>query len=99
REDHEPEMVERHGEWNNDLVAIDLSTGEVSILAEGNDFYAAPRLSPEGTTLVWLEWHHPNMPWDGTELRLATIAADGSLAHPRTVPGSRTGGSSPAPRA
>jgi dipeptidyl aminopeptidase/acylaminoacyl peptidase len=90
REDHEPEMVERHGEWNNDLVAIDLSTGEVSILAEGADFYAAPRLSPDGSTLVWLEWHHPNMPWDGTELRLAAIAADGSLADARTIAGSRT---------
>jgi hypothetical protein len=89
REDHEPEMVAKHGEWNNDLVAIDLSSGEVSILAEGSDFYAAPRLSPDGTKLVWLEWHHPNMPWDGTELRIAEIAADGSLADPRTITGSR----------
>jgi len=79
REDHEPDTVARHGEWNNDLVAIDLETGEVTALAEGSDFYAAPRLSPDGTMLAWLEWHHPNMPWDGTELRLATIAADGSL--------------------
>ena len=90
REDHEPDTVARHGEWNNELVAIDLSTGDVSVLAGGSDFYAAPRLSPDGTTLAWLEWHHPNMPWDGTELRLATIAADGSLADPRTIAGSRT---------
>jgi dipeptidyl aminopeptidase/acylaminoacyl peptidase len=90
REDHEPDVVAEHGEWNNDLVAIDLTSGAVSILAEGSDFYAAPRLSPDGTTLVWLEWHHPNMPWDGTELRMAEIAADGSLANPRTIAGSRT---------
>ena len=90
REDHEPDTVARHGEWNNDLVAIDLGSGEVSVLAGGSDFYAAPRLSPDGTTLAWLEWHHPNMPWDGTELRLATIAADGALADPRTIAGSRT---------
>ena len=90
REDHEPDTVARHGEWNNDLVAIDLDTGEVTALAEGSDFYAAPRLSPDGTTLTWLEWHHPNMPWDGTELRLATIAADGSLADAQTITGSRT---------
>jgi len=89
REDHEPDVVARHGEWNNDLVAIDLGSGEVTVLAEGSDFYAAPRLSPDGTTLVWLEWHHPNMPWDGTELRMARIAADGSLADLRTIAGSR----------
>jgi dipeptidyl aminopeptidase/acylaminoacyl peptidase len=88
REDHEPDVVERHGEWNNELVAIDLDSGEVTVLAAGSDFYSAPRLSPDGTTLVWLEWHHPNMPWDGTELRLATFAPDGSLVDPRTIAGS-----------
>ena len=90
REDHEPDSVARHGEWINDLVAIDLGSGEVSVLAGGSDFYAAPRLSPDGTKLAWLEWHHPNMPWDGTELRLATIGAGGALTDPRTIAGSRT---------
>ena len=89
REDHEPDVVERHGEWNNDLVAIDLDSGEVTVLAEGSDFYSSPRISPDGTTLAWLEWHHPNMPWDGTELRLATFGADGSLVEPETIAGSR----------
>jgi dipeptidyl aminopeptidase/acylaminoacyl peptidase len=90
REDHEPETVASHGEWQNDVVAIDLASGAVSVLVSGSDFYASPRLSPDGTKLAWLEWHHPNMPWDGTELRLAGIAADGSLADPRTITGSRT---------
>lgn len=88
REDHEPETVARHGEWNNELVAIDLASGEVTVLAAGSDFYSAPRLSPDGATLVWLEWRHPNMPWDGTELRLARIAPDGSLVEPETIAGS-----------
>ena len=88
REDHEPEMVAQHGEWNNDMVAIDLATGAVSGLLEGADFYAAPRLSPDGTTLAWLEWHHPNMPWDGTELMVARVAADGTLGQPHLVAGS-----------
>lgn len=90
REDHEDATVASHGEWTNDLVAIDLTTGAVSVLAEGSDFYAAPRLSPDGSTLAWLEWHHPNMPWDGTELHLAALAADGSLGASRIVAGSRT---------
>lgn len=90
REDHEDATVASHGEWNNDLVAIDLATGDVSVLVEGSDFYAAPRLSPDGSMLAWLEWHHPNMPWDGTELHLASVAADGSLGASRIVAGSRS---------
>jgi dipeptidyl aminopeptidase/acylaminoacyl peptidase len=90
REDHEPETVERNGEWTNDIVAIDLDSGEVTVLVEGADFYASPRLSNDGGTLVWLEWHHPNMPWDGTELKSAAIAADGSLGDATTIAGSRT---------
>jgi dipeptidyl aminopeptidase/acylaminoacyl peptidase len=89
REDHEPDTVARRGEWNNELVAIDLSTGEVTVLASGADFYAAPRLSPDGSSIAWLEWHHPNMPWDGTELRLAPVAADGTIGEARTIAGSQ----------
>ncbi len=88
REDHEPDTVAAHGEARNELVAIDLATGAVATLVDGRDFYAAPRLSPDGSTLAWLEWSHPNMPWDGTELRVAAVAADGSLGEARTVAGS-----------
>jgi dipeptidyl aminopeptidase/acylaminoacyl peptidase len=90
REDHEPETLERHGEAENAIVAIDLSTGDVSELAGGADFYAAPRLSPDATRLAWLEWRHPNMPWDGTELRLAALREDGSVESAATVAGSRS---------
>jgi dipeptidyl aminopeptidase/acylaminoacyl peptidase len=90
REDHEKETLERHGEAQNAVVAIDLASGDVSVLVEGADFYAAPRLSPDGSRICWLEWRHPNMPWDGTELRLADLAPDGSISNARTVAGSRT---------
>lgn len=33
---------------------------------------------------------HPNMPWDGTELWVAEIAADGPLGKPRRVAGNKT---------
>ena len=52
------------------------------MLAGGNDFYASPRLSPSGRQLAWLTWRHPNMPWVGTELWVADIAPDGTLAEP-----------------
>jgi len=50
--------------------------GEGRVLASGFDFYAAPRLSPDGRYLAWLCWNHPDMPWNATELWLADIAAD-----------------------
>ncbi len=90
REDHEPETLERHGEAENSLVAIDLDSGEVRVLVSGADFIAAPRPSPAGDRLAWLEWSHPNLPWDGTELRLADVAADGSIGEAITIAGSPT---------
>jgi dipeptidyl aminopeptidase/acylaminoacyl peptidase len=89
REDHEADVVERHGEWVNEVVAIDLATGHVTVLDTGADFYASPRLSPDGRQLAWVRWYHPNLPWDGTELLLADVADDGSIGEPRVVAGSR----------
>jgi len=74
-----------NAEPKNELVRIDL-TGAISpiVIASGRDFYAAPRISPDHTTLAWLEWNHPNMPWDGTELHLAEFDARGHLG-PQTL--------------
>ena len=88
REDHDPEVVDRHGEWVNELVAIDLASGAVTVLDRGADFYAAPRLSPDGRHLAWVRWNHPNLPWDGTELLLADVADDGTLGAARVIAGS-----------
>jgi dipeptidyl aminopeptidase/acylaminoacyl peptidase len=90
REDHEPDTLKRHGEAENAIVAVSLADGSVSVLVAGADFYAAPRLSPDGRQLAWLEWRHPNMPWDGTELWLADLRADGSAGERRRIAGSPT---------
>ena len=71
-------------------VAVDGSGGAGRVLAEGYDFYSTPRLSPDGAQLAWICWRHPNMPWDGTELWVAEVEADGSLTHVRHVAGSDT---------
>lgn len=86
REDHRPAGREAI----NTLVAVPLGGGEPVVLVEGADFYAAPRLSPDGRRLAWLAWNHPNMPWDGTELwtaETAGLAGDGSLGSRRRVAG------------
>jgi dipeptidyl aminopeptidase/acylaminoacyl peptidase len=72
----------------NSLVAVDPAAGTPGrVLAEGCDFYAAPRLSPDGTRLAWLSWNHPHMPWVSAELWVAIVADDGRLAEPKRVAG------------
>ncbi len=62
----------------NTLVSIGLEgDGNPQLLVYGNDFYASPRLSPDGSRLAWLTWNHPNMPWDGTQLWVGELNADG----------------------
>ena len=73
RESHEGE-----GEAINEIVSFPASGGAVELVATGHDFYAAPRVSPDGSRLAWLSWDHPRMPWDGTDLW--TAALDGSGA-------------------
>ena len=88
REDHTPEALARHGEAVNTVVAISLASGEVEVLVEGADFYAAPRVSPDGGHVAWLEWAHPNLPWDGTQLYVAPMGAHGRLGERSLVAGS-----------
>jgi len=61
------------GEAINELVSVG-SAGDAEVIASGCDFYSTPRLSPDGTRLAWVEWDHPNMPWDGTRLVVAKVA-------------------------
>ncbi|AZI45053.1 S9 family peptidase (plasmid) [Deinococcus psychrotolerans] len=88
REDHR----EHDREARNELVALQLGGPNPEgggVLATGADFYASPRLSPDGHQLTWVEWNHPNMPWDETRLMLAQIAADGSLSNVQQVAGGK----------
>ena len=70
----------------NTICAI-ADDGSETVLVQGSDFYAAPRLSPDGRALAWLGWDHPRMPWQGTELWLAEVGDDGALGEPRLVAG------------
>ena len=49
-EDHEPDTLQRHGEAENKIVAVDLASGDVTVLTEGADFYSSPRLSTASRT-------------------------------------------------
>jgi dipeptidyl aminopeptidase/acylaminoacyl peptidase len=84
REDHTtgaPEAV-------NTIVSIDAlgQRGPITI-ATGNDFYSSPKLSPDGARIAWQTWHHPNMPWDGSEIWIGELDRDGNLTSSRKVAG------------
>lgn len=77
------------GEPVNTLASIwlDESPRPIDTLVSGHDFYASPRLSPDGRRLCWLAWRHPDMPWDATELWVAAVGASGVLENARVVAG------------
>ncbi|MCJ7512741.1 MAG: prolyl oligopeptidase family serine peptidase [Anaerolineales bacterium] len=82
REQHRGETVV------NDLALIS-TTGEAvpRSLLEGHDFFAFPRLHPNGKLLAWTTWDHPNMPWQGSRLWVAGLESDGRLSQPHRIAG------------
>ena len=78
------------GEAVNAIVRLSLDGADGNtdsqVLVSGSDFYAAPRLSPDGSRLAWICWNHPNMPWDGTELWVGDLSA-GGLVNVRKIAG------------
>jgi len=86
REDHRG-----GGEAVNTLAKVkaDGDEGGGEVIISGNDFYASPRLSPDGSRLAWLAWNHPNMPWDGTELWVGELHEGGSIGRAQCIAGGR----------
>jgi dipeptidyl aminopeptidase/acylaminoacyl peptidase len=64
-----------HRAGNDDCLALVDAAGErwPQRLASGADFYMQPSWHPDSQRLAWVEWDHPNMPWDGSRLILATL--------------------------
>ena len=81
REDHRED-----GEPINTLVGLDLATGAETILFAGTDFVRTPEMSPDGGSVAFISWSHPNMRWDDTELRIVTLEEDGSARSSVEVP-------------
>ena len=73
----------------NMLAAIGLAgrRGQVAELVGAHDFYASPRLSPDGKRLAFLAWNLPDMPWDSAALYVARVRDDGLLARPARIAG------------
>jgi len=86
---------ERHpadgAEAVNEIVAVPAHDGgEPVVLVTGPDFVACPRPSPDGRHLCWMQWDHPNMPWDDSELWVADLVDDADgirVERPRRLAG------------
>ena len=55
------------------FIAIDKGNQSPQVLKTGADFYASLSLSSNGKRLAWVEWNHPNMPWDNTRCVIADV--------------------------
>lgn len=87
RENHLADSTGEHSEPVNELVAVaGDGSGRVEIVTTGADFYSTPRLSADGERLCWVQWNHPNMSWDATELWVADWV-DGRIGTARRVGG------------
>ncbi len=69
-----------HSPVLNEIAAVAMDgSNNVVVLVSGADFYAAPRVSPDGQRLAWLSWDLPDMPWDSTQLWVAEIDLSGEI--------------------
>ncbi|BBH54327.1 S9 family peptidase [Fluviispira sanaruensis] len=68
-----------------EIVRISVAAKSVDVLLTGADFYSNPTVSPDGKKIVWLQWNHPNMPWDATELWLADLSEEGTLLNKKNI--------------
>ena len=61
-------------EPSNEIVAVPLDgSQQIRVLVSGPDFVSSPRVSKEGNQIAWVQWNHPNMPWDDTQLCIASL--------------------------
>lgn len=59
------------------LNAIESDSAPVAVpLIEGADFYSNLCIDIQHQRIAWVQWSHPNMPWDETELWIADYTVD-----------------------
>ncbi|XP_028802955.1 uncharacterized protein LOC114758108 [Neltuma alba] len=72
------------------IVSIALGNKDVQepeVLVSGSDFYAFPRLDPKTNRIAWIQWNHPNMPWDRSELWVGYISENGEIHRSSRIAG------------
>lgn len=89
RECHTPSVKAEHGEAVSELVALPTDGSaatdpdQVRVLFTGPDFIQSPVV--DGDEIAFLQWWHPQMPWDGTEVVVGVVGRDTDRAPDRLV--------------
>ena len=86
-EDH---TCDKPSDAKHSIVAINGSTAEVKQVVTGADFYHAPCFSLNGTRLAWLQWNHPDLPFDAAQLYTADWGDDGTVGNIRLMAGAES---------
>ncbi len=76
------QVVYVHTDGETDVLAAVDTDGDQwpQKIVQGADFYMHPAWQSDGGRIAWIEWDHPNMPWDGSRLKTASISrVDGHL--------------------
>ncbi|MEF8726269.1 MAG: S9 family peptidase [Candidatus Bipolaricaulota bacterium] len=83
-EDH----TDENKEASNYLVSLNPDElAKHQIATRGHDFYSSPRLSPNGKKMAWVTWDHTNMPWDETQLHVASLSESGEIKNSKVIAG------------
>ncbi len=72
--------VHRHDDVDRIAVVDAAGNSWPVIAAEGADFYMQPVWHPDSDALVWVQWDHPNMPWNGTFVVSAPVVFEQGCA-------------------
>lgn len=76
----------------NRIVAINTEAREVKRILETADFYYTPSFSADGKKLTWLEWDHPDLPFDAAKLYWADWEAEGLVSNIKLISGDNNEG-------
>lgn len=74
------EITSGGGAVRQQLVAVDIPSGALEVLRQGDDFYGAAAVSDDGRRLAWVTWQLPDMPWQQSRLWVAEVGETGELS-------------------
>ncbi len=73
------------------IISLDANGLDSFTLAEGDDFYSSPRVSPCGKCVCWLSWNHPAMPCTNNHCYAASLSPQGVILERIAVAGEAAG--------